>query len=210
MERCFISQKPILDIPGQVDSLQPYLLGPDEIGLIPADAAGTCYIQELAASPYAEAWGAAVRRHFLRNIGLQVLGEVEGHLVLQNPRTKVVTIMLTCGASFDLPGQDALAKAVRKDGWAWIKRTIEYNLHDLEKSVAAEIQQALTSEGTYPLSRLAEHMGVSDCFRQPEVLAQSELVFNKQLKRYWDASSTSSDCTYVVVVPEAVLGLLGF
>ena len=208
MQGCFVSRKPILYIPGQVDSLEPYVLGPDEFAHIPDEAVGTCYIHHLAVSPYAELWGTAVRRHFLQTIGLHILGEVAGHLVLQNPRTKVFTILLSCGASFDLPRQDALAKAVRKDGWAWITHIKEYNLHDLEKPIAAEIQAALRGQGTYPLSRLAVHLGVTDCFRQPEVLAQSELVFNKQLKRYWDACSSSSHCRYAILVPEAVLDLL--
>lgn len=207
MEYCFVSQKPILDIPGQVDHLQPYLLRPDDSVLLEANAVGSCYIQALAASPWAALWGARVKAHFLNTIGLVSLGEVDDLLVLQNPRSKTITVMLSNGASFDLPRLDGLLKAKRQEGKAWIELTIEYNLHDLAQPVADEIQEALRTQGDYPLARLAEHWGITDCFRQPEVLAHSKLVYNKKLKGYWDKSSTSSDCSYLLMVPEAVLDL---
>lgn len=205
MEYCFVSRQPILDIPGQVDEFQPYLLGPDDTAL--QEAVGPCYILHLAASPYAALWGPKVLQHLTRTIGLVSLGKVEDHQVLLNPRSKVITVLLPSGATFDLPRRDQLLKAKRKDGWAWIERTIEYNLHDLEPAVASEIQQALVAEGSYALSRLAAHMGVSDSFRQPEVLAHARLVFDKSLKMYWDARSSSSNCTYALLVPEGVLDL---
>jgi hypothetical protein len=205
MEYCFVSRQPILDIPGQVDVFQPYLLGPGDDAL--QEAVGPCYILHLAASPYAALWGPKVLQHLTGTIGLRSLGQVGDHQVLFNPRSKVVTVLLPSGATFDLPRQVVLSKAKRQDGWAWIECTIEYNLHDLAPAVASEIQQALVAEGAYALSRLAEHLGVSDCFRQPAVLAHARLVFDKSLKRYWDAHSSSSNCTYVLLVPEGVLDL---
>lgn len=203
METCFVSHQPILDIPGQVDVFQPYLLGAEDQAL--EMAVGACYILHLAASPYAALWGPKVLRHLTGTIGLVSLGSIGDHLLLQNPRTKTITVLLPSGASFDLPRRDVLLKAQRRDGWAWIACTIEYNLHDLQPAIASEIQQALVADGSYPLSRLADHLGVSDCFRQPEVLAHARLVFDKSLKMYWNATSSSSNCTYALIVPEGVL-----
>jgi hypothetical protein len=208
MENCFITQKPVLELAGETDVLKAYLLTPSDETVLAAQAYGSCYVKALAASPWADFWGERVRLQFTHTLGLQVLAELEDVTVLRHPRTQIITLLFPSGASMELPANADLRQAPLVGAYRQLAIREEMNLHNLPPSLAAEIQAALQQDGFYPFSALADHLGIGDCFVHPEVLAEGRLLFNRKLKGYWDASSSSSDCSYPLFIPEVAAAFL--
>jgi hypothetical protein len=211
METCFISKKSILPLQGEVGKMDPYVLefkDPEDDKVLNDGAIGYCYSKHLASSVWAEFWGNRQRAHFVRNLGLSLISEIDQMSLWLNLNREIFILLYPFGVSVELPGIDVLEQGELKEGFRFVSRTREMNLHHLPIELAAEIKTALEEKGEYSLLTLAERLEIVDCFEHPQALATSKLVFDEELKIYWTGDSISSMCTFQFAVPEAVVKTL--
>ncbi len=213
MEHCFISGKLIIDLVGEVENFRPYLLSstsgnPLDAKIIAQKAFGNCYAKHLATSAWATFWYEKSKDHFIKNLRLSLLGDVDGNFLYMNPRTMTITWLLPTGISVEFSSLETILKGKSKNGLRYIQRKSEMNMDGLDNALAVEIQTGLKQAGEFSMHEIAQRLDVLDCFLMPELLHDAKLVFNKKLKRYWDDESISADCVYWIVIPENVVEML--
>jgi hypothetical protein len=213
MEYCFISGKLIVDLIGEADNFPAYLLSsasgnPLDAKAFTEKAFGNCYAKHLAESNWGAFWYSRTKDHFIKNLGLSLLGDIEGNILFLNPRTKTITWLQPLGISVEFPSLETIFKGKLKDGLRYIQRKSEMNIDGLDNALALEIQTGLKQAGEFSMHEIAQRLDVLDCFLRPELLHDAKLVFNKKLKRYWDDESISAECVYWIVMPEKVVEIL--
>lgn len=191
--------------------LKPYLLtsrNPEHSKILKENAFGVCYAKLLQQSSRAEFWGQRIPEHFARTLGLQLLAELASGNLYLNPRTKLATWVMPGGVSLDLPLKKDMNRGTRENELRYVKTIQETNLHDLPAPLASEIQAELSAKRGYTLHTLAEQLDVLDCFRHPEALQISRLLFDRSLKVYWNAAAISCILEYHVPIPEEIVQAL--
>lgn len=188
--------------------MDPYVLefkDPEDDQAVKEGAVGYCYAKHLATSKWAGFWGDRQRSHFVRNLGLSLMAEIDGMTLWLNANREVFVLLFPYGVSMELPDLAALEKGESFENFRWVNRTRELNLHDLPGAIASDVKTALEKNGTYSMYTLAEQLGVVDCFLNPKALAASQLVFDEELKNYWMGNSISVMSTYQVAVPQTIV-----
>ena len=211
MDTCFISQKPILSLPGEVDKMDPYVLefnNPEDDRAISENAVGYCYSRHLTGSDWAAFWGDRRRAHFGRNLSLELVIDSEEFTIWENPNRHAFTLLYLNGVAVELPDMQTLEDAPRVDGFRMISRRREMNIHQMPEPVAKEVMDRLAESGEYSLRDLAEKLDILDCYLHPELLADSKLILDDELKMYWTSDSLSALCNYQIAIPEAAVAAL--
>lgn len=202
-QTCFLSGKPIVDIPGQVADLPAWLIGCDDAALLAAGKSGVCYVKYLVSSPLSGAWAIAVRR-YLKAVGCRQIHDTHGLEIFMNPRTRVATVLFDNGTSFDILPTDTIKSSAKSGNCVKIWRTIEYNFSNKDRDLIQSIQRALISEGFFAFQKFAQSLGVTDCFYQDEVIGTARFIFHRSLKRYWSSHSVSCHLHFPLLIPGSI------
>jgi hypothetical protein len=198
LERCKSCGLPVLELDGQFEKLDSYFYLED--GTPPRGTAGWWHKVCLEKSSVGDAWYRARLRNFVEVRGYQWLVDLAGWSIVRHPRTREGLAFARSGEllSLSLPSKP---KKQNKDGSIYPLVINEYNLELDDESKVSDIQAALTSSGTYPLSSLVTTLGIRDCIAHPEALDDAVLRFQHNLRHEWSRNSMSTSIEYGIFIP---------
>lgn len=194
---CRSCSLPVLALHGQTANLDSYFISD---GVPPPESAGWWHVSCLAASPFAADWYQARLRNFRDVRGYEPVAELARWSVLRLARTGDVTALGRGGELLSLSPRHGRPRTVQ-GGVIYRVVEDEYHLELADDAIVKTVQEALITDGTYPLPALIEQLGVAERMVHPEALERGLFRINKSLRRHWTRRAVSSSIEYGVFVP---------
>lgn len=206
LESCFICKHPVLELTGQFEKLDTYLLSEDDIAY-QEGAFGWCHASCLSKSTWGSFWAERRICNLTSIRGYSKLCNDGPLTVVYHPRTKEKIVLRSDGVSFTI---DSSISVNKKDCSMGILLPVseEINLELDESELVIRIRETLVKNKSFPLQRLIEELGLTNYLLYPEAITDGNLVFSKSLKREWIGNWVSANVTYNRFIPKEVLKVL--
>lgn len=202
LENCEVCARPVLELEGQFEILQPYYAESEDPAF---KLAGWVHTLCLASSSLGASWARWRTQHFSGARGYEVASEAEGWIVLQDRRRRALIAFHTDGASVAAEHGNATIMPCPGGGCMSVERDAHIAFSDRE--FVAGIQQELTTARSVPLSRVVDKLEIRDKLQWPAVLESGEYRFSRQLQGDWSPRSFAARVHYRKFLPEVVLSV---
>ncbi len=203
LENCFICQHPVLEISGQFEHLDTYLLNEDDTAY-QQGAFGWCHASCLSKSQWGAFWAERRIWHLSSIKGFAKFDSNISVTVLCHPRTYEKIVLRDDGVSFSMK-QSIMEHRKPCSGGVLLPIFEEINLELDEPARVKEIRDNLEQTGYFPLHKLIKVLELNDYFLYPEAVVDGMLHFNKALKQEWVGAWISADVSYHQFIPQDVL-----
>lgn len=203
LENCFICQHPVLELSGQFEKLDSYLLNEDDTAY-QQGAFGWCHTSCLSKSQWGEFWTERRIWHFTKIKGFSKLDRGISLTVLCNPRLHEKLVLRADGVSFAIK-QSMLEHKKNCSSGILLPIFEEMNLELDEPELVHNIRDTLEKTKYFPLHKLIKALELNDYLLYPEAVIDGKLHFNKALKREWVGSWVSADVSYHQFIPQDIL-----
>ena len=203
LETCFLCKRPVLELEGQFEKLDTYLL--DETDTAYAQGAfGWCHARCLSASTWGKFWAERRIQHLTGVLGYSMISEDNAQTALRHPHTGDMITVRADGVTFAI-STSALTQKRDTRGGVLLAVSEEMNLEFDDPDLAQEIRDRLVRLGQYPLPKVVAALDLSDCLLCPEAISGGALHFDKHLQGDWIDDWVSAIAEYDRFLPEAVL-----
>lgn len=205
LQKCFICKRSVLELIGQFEVLDTYLLEKDDAAL-QQGAFGWCHVSCLSKSQWGAFW---TERRILNMTSVRRFSKLHSDVsltALRNPRTDERMMLRADGVSFYIK-PSVLEHKKDCPGGILLPIIEEWNLELDEPELIREIRDALTKTKCFPLQKLVNALGLNDYLLYPEAIVDGELRFNEELEQEWMGNWVSADMSYNQFIPQAVLEL---
>jgi hypothetical protein len=190
--------KPVLELRGQIEILDSYYCSPDEGPDV--STSGAWHSRCLLEADLGEPWFRARVENRLTIRDYAEIFRNSQWVVLFHPRSRSVEAFANSGQSLSLSKCQRRLRSVG-GGAVHLVREADYNLELSSKTTISTVQEALLSEGTYPLPELLEAMDIHDRVLHPEAIAGAELIYDRSFRRGWTPNHVEMAMEYGVFVP---------
>lgn len=166
LDLCIFSQQPVLELRGQFEKLDTYYLEKKD-ELFRKKIYGSCYSAAMKKSEWGALWYKQ-RMQYARKMGYRVMSMAGNHCVVD--QGQALEVYYADGTRAYL-GRDEIPQSGNH-----ITINQHYNLELNDVARVAAIREKLEQEGSYPLWKLIEHLGVQDQILEPAQL-QNALAY---------------------------------
>ena len=205
LENCFICKHPVLELVGQFEKLDTYLLEEDDLAY-QQGAFGWCHISCLSKSRWGAFWAQRRIWHLTSIMGFSKLHNDVALTLLCNPSMDERLVLRADGVSFTIKLSMLEYKKNCPDGIV-LPIFEEINLELDEPELIRNICDTLVRTKYFPLQKLIQALELNDYLLYPQALVDGLLHFNKALKREWVGNWVSADVSYSQFIPKEVLEL---
>jgi hypothetical protein len=203
---CAFCSRLVLELEGQFEVLQGYLLEPGSPPDIPD---GACHLACLLKSTWGPFWGERRARHLEQIVRRELVAQRDGRRVYRDPRNRNWVAVAATGEMMVWPfGSERKARRVSTGRLISVEQEYNLELPPEMRELVAEVQAELTRTKSYPLWRLIEQLGLADVMVHPEALADGKLVYDRSLRGDWSATWLAVRMRYAHLVPEEVIALI--
>jgi hypothetical protein len=201
---CIFCSRVILELDGQFEVLQGYLLDSTSANV----PAGACHSACLITSRWGPAWAERRALHQENVLRHELVAQSGGHRVYRDRRNREWVVVAGTGELIGWRfGAERSARRSATGRLFSIESEFNLELPDMPE-VIAEAQAALTQTKGYSLWRCIERLGIADVMRHPEALADGNFVFDRALRSYWSAQAISARVRYAQLVPDDIVALV--
>lgn len=197
--RCGICERPVLELDGQFEILQPYAVAPDEeLQLI----AGEVHTKCLVSSELRQDWSRTKLRCGTLQ-GDEIVEQIDDWTILRDRARQTILALHVDGESIDLPATKC--KTSRAPGGVTIELERDYYMQLDDRDLVRELQRELDEAKSVPLAKLVDALALRDTLRWPDVLDTGALTFSRKLLDGWTSWTIGARVTYRRFIPEAVI-----
>ncbi|MEO1373922.1 MAG: hypothetical protein AAFW70_06310 [Cyanobacteria bacterium J06635_10] len=207
LENCFICKRPILELEGQFDKLDTFLLEETDAAYQEA-AFGWCHTRCLSTSKWGEFWSERRIWHMTEVMGFKKIDNIDNLTAIRNPNTGTVTVIQNNGVTFHLKSSYTLDYKKKSPGGILLPISEEMNLELDNSTLVQEIKDTLVKTKSFPLIELVKSLELEDYLLYPEAIADGAIQFDKALKREWIGNWISALAVYDQFVPQAVIDIV--
>jgi hypothetical protein len=205
LESCFICNLPVLELNGQFEKLDTYLLNEDDAAY-QQNAFGWCHTSCLSKSNWGQFWTERRVWHLTKVKGFSQVYSGTCLSVMQNPRTDERIALRSDGVSFNIK-PSLLGHRKDYSGGILLPVFEEINLELDEPTLIHDIRDALVRVKYFPLQQLIEALKLNDYLLYPQAVIDGSLRFDKALKREWVDNWVSANVSYSQFIPQEILDL---
>lgn len=192
LPNCFICNRPVLELQGQFEKFDSYLLNEDDNAL-EQDAYGWCHSSCLSTSE----WGAYWHKKYLafqEGLALKNIQEFNNTYILLKRRNEFLLLNKN-GLSYSFKTSDFKTRKITKNG-ILIPVSHELNLEFKDRLDVMKIRDTLLEQKTFPLINVVEMFGLKDRLIFPQAIEEGQLHFDEELKEEWRANWVSCQVKY--------------
>ena len=200
LEKCRICRRPVLELEGQFEILQPYYLPPGDPAL---EISGWLHTTCLANSEHGKAWARQRVNHFTGVRGYEVVHDTDDWTVLIDRRRRALLAFHRDGGSIVAENIEARVTPCDGGGTVEIERDSHLTLDD--PAFVASLQQEITKQKRVPLAKVVDHLEIGDRLQWPGILKTGVYVLSKKLRGDWTRRTFSARVHYEEFLPEAVV-----
>ena len=200
LENCEVCDRPVLELEGQFEILQPYYADSSDPAF---ELAGWVHTPCLVGSPLSAPWVDWRIKHFSGARGYQIASKAEGWTILHDRRRRALFAFHANGASISADRSEAKMTACAGGGCLSVERDSHLTINDRE--FITTVQQELVIKKSVPLAKIVDKLGIRDRLQWPEVLSSGEYRLTRQLRRDWSPTSFSARLHHKVFLPDIVL-----
>lgn len=185
LRRCFVCDRPVLELEGQHLFFDSYRLTAGDDEVLEAGAYGACHITCLLASRWGVFWSERLSKQHIH----RVLVETPTLSASYNVACKEGLVVRRDGLVCTLARGDLHRLRPVEGGYLCQVKHAEYHLDLSDRGgLAEEIKAELLREGSYPLARLIDALGIGPTLFYPPALEQGQLVLGQRRSRLASAT----------------------
>lgn len=208
LERCFVCKLPVLELEGQFEKLDSYLLDGTSDELYENEAFGWCHSKCLSTSTWGWSWSKRLINYATNVLGYKSVVEDDNMLTgLINLHTQDMMVLRKDGVNFFVSPSE-LAKKRSHPGGFLLPVTEEMNLEFDDIELAKEIRDTLVKEKSYPLVNIVRSLRLSDRLLFPEAIQDGKLRFDTSLQREWRGAWVSAIADYQKFFPHELMAVI--
>jgi hypothetical protein len=200
LEDCRVCGRPVLELDGQFEVLQPYYAEPGDPAL---EIAGWLHTPCLAGSEYRQRWVRWRIKHFTEGRGYEISSDVGDWTVLRDRKRRSVLAFHKDGASVASTRSDARVTPCEGGGCIGVERDAHITIEDPE--FIASIQQELTTQKQVAIAKVVDQLQIRDRLQWTGVLEAGKYMFSRTLRGDWNRRSFSARAHYQLFLPSVVL-----
>jgi hypothetical protein len=205
IRNCTSCGLPVVELRGEFEKLDPlYTRGSS----VPDETVGWWHARCLASSDAAIVWYEARLKNYREMRRWTTVADLEEWTVIEEPRGGARLALGHNGQILDVPATSGVAARPVAGGHVYPMVWPEYNLNleptNENAATIAAIQDALASNGTYPVPELFAALGVADKVLHPEALELGIFRFDGGVRRNWGRYSVGARAEYGVFMPSAL------
>lgn len=180
LRSCFVCDRPVLELEGQHLFFDSYRLTQADDEVLGAGAYGACHITCLLASRWGTFWGERLTKQHIHAVASETLGLSASHNLVCEETLVVRRDGLCC----TVRGDDLRRLRPVEGGYVCQVTHAEYNLDLSDRgSLAEEIKAELLRQGSYPLPRLIDALGIGPTLFYPPALERGQVVLDQRQQR---------------------------
>lgn len=201
MNSCTICQRPVLELDGQFENLEPYYAESEHPA---ADLAGECHSWCVASNAYGRVWHEWRVRNYTTIRGYRIAGVEDGWTVLLHRRHAELLAFHTSGFSVGAERSKQPGREKKITGGVLLAVDEEFNLALNDSQLIDDLKVHLKKDRRYSLMAVLSALGIADRIQWPQALDDGFFVFDAKLQREWTDMALSMRAQYFKFLPTAV------
>lgn len=207
LEKCFICNFAVLELKGQFEKLDPYVLNEHELAF-KKNAFGWCHSKCLCKSTWGAFWAEQQVWHKVHVMGFEEIVRTRHFSIIRNPRDSTIAIIRSDGVTFNIDASALLLIKKVKNEDIMLPVSEEINIEFDNSAIVNEIKHCLIRNLPYPLQFVVDIFDINEKLIFPKAIDEGYLQFDKKLKQYWIGNWISAKAVYHQFIPKTVVELI--